>query len=531
MRMELLCALGFLCGADVVLAQQTPGYSYPSSAYYQGYAPAYPTNSGYYGYYYYPQAAYSGYYYPNYAYPRPAASNCLKAPNQAKAVRPRAGVAAAPAARTGTGITPVAQVVTEMSPVPDMLPGGPTSSLDHAEPTVVADHGLLSAPYNRDHNQLFWFDADYMLGWIKPDHLPGPLVTTGSGLDTNPATLGQPGTAILFGNSLSYTTMSGIKAEAGVFLDHDNVFSLDIGGFYFFPSRITFRANSDALGNPIIARPFNDLATGAERAELDSFPTAFPAAPFFPASGGSEVDSKSELYGFEVNGRIHSYSYDRLHLDFLGGFRYLNLTEGLSIEDQTTILQPNTITILNNGIPGNVLTDFDSFNTSNTFYGLQIGARAQWDQDWFFVRAFGKIAAGATQEKVTINGGTSLYNTPVGTETTSGGVLALPSNIGSYSRTVVGFVPEAGLTIGANITSWMRLTAGYSVLYWNAVARPGNEIDRNANSTQIPGDANYGQTLSPITGQALATTPGPLFHFNDSSFWLQTLNFGLEFHY
>jgi hypothetical protein len=78
--------------------------------------------------------------------------------------------------------------------------------------------------------------------------------------------------------------------------------------------------------------------------------------------------------------------------------------------------------------------------------------------------------------------------------------------------------------LGANLTSWLRLTAGYSFLYWNAVARPGNQISPVANATQIPGDPLYGAAGFP-------STANPLFHFNDEHFWVQTVSCGLEIHY
>ena len=73
-----------------------------------------------------------------------------------------------------------------------------------------------------------------------------------------------------------------------------------------------------------------------------------------------------------------------------------------------------------------------------------------------------------------------------------GGILALPSNIGSYSRSVFGVIPEAGLTLGVQPINHVRLTAGYSFLYWNAVARPGDQIDPRVNRGAIPGDPTFG---------------------------------------
>jgi len=171
--------------------------------------------------------------------------------------------------------------------------------------------------------------------------------------------------------------------------------------------------------------------------------------------------------------------------------------------------------------PGDVLRDIDSFQTTNSFYGLQLGGRLRWEEDWFSVGVFGKVAFGETQQKVAINGATTLFSA-LGTETAEGGVLALPSNIGTRSRTVFGIVPEGGLNISGDVTRWLRLTAGYSFLYWSEVVRPGGEIDRLVNRGQIPSDANFGVTTGPAR---------PTFRFNEEAFWANTFNFGVEFHY
>ena len=81
------------------------------------------------------------------------------------------------------------------------------------------------------------------------------------------------------------------------------------------------------------------------------------------------------------------------------------------------------------------------------------------------------IGFGATDEIVDINGSTALFS-PMGNQVTAGGVLALPSNIGHYDRTIFTVVPEVGINLAVNVTPHMQLTAGYSFLYWNQVVRP-----------------------------------------------------------
>ena len=56
-------------------------------------------------------------------------------------------------------------------------------------------------------------------------------------------------------------------------------------------------------------------------------------------------------------------------------------------------------------------------------------------------------------------------------------------------------------------------------LFLSNVARPGNQIDRTVNTTQLFG-------TPPVVGPA---RPAPLF--NQSDFWAQGVNVGLEFHW
>ena len=83
-------------------------------------------------------------------------------------------------------------------------------------------------------------------------------------------------------------------------------------------------------------------------------------------------------------------------------------------------------------------------------------------------------------------------------------------------------VPEFGFNIGANVCKHLRFTLGYSFLFWDNVARPGNQIDRNVNPALIPSDQNFGNL--PIVGR-------PRVQVSDELFWLHTFNIGAELHY
>jgi hypothetical protein len=74
--------------------------------------------------------------------------------------------------------------------------------------------------------------------------------------------------------------------------------------------------------------------------------------------------------------------------------------------------------------------------------------------------------------------------------------------------------------VGYQLTPHLRATFGSTFLYWNRVARSGDQIDLAVNTNFIPPPiANTGGALNPS------------FAFHDTAFWAMGLNFGLEFHW
>jgi hypothetical protein len=201
----------------------------------------------------------------------------------------------------------------------------------------------------------------------------------------------------------------------------------------------------------------------------------------------------------------------------------VRLAEQLRIQDQITPLRNNFLTFRGTFVNApNSLADEDVFRTVNHFFGPQIGGRLGWEYGSFTPEGFAKLALGAGEERTTINGSTTKI-TPAGNQTVPGGILAVPSNMGNHSRTVLGIVPELGLNLGVELTQHVRLNLGYSLLLWNHVVRPGSQYDRSVNPNQVPGSPTFG---------AASTAPfSPTYRFNDEFFWSHTFNIGVDIHY
>jgi hypothetical protein len=402
---------------------------------------------------------------------------------------------------------------------PGMMGGPPIYSgpgMGGPDPSVLGPMmpGGPVGPSNSYGSETVWFSLDYLASWLQKPHLTAPLLTVGSPNDNFPGALQQPGTSILFGDgNYNFRTFSGMQASVGVNLnDH---WYLELDGFVLPTQSIGATYGSDGNGNPLIARPV--VANGQNLVYFSSFPGVI--------SGSTAIAADTQLWGIEAVARYKFEITPYLTGDFLLGFRQMQLQESLQINDTLTPIVPSVNFLGNQIAPGQgtFFTDFDRFSTVNTFYGVDFGGRLRWQSgyDWFGLTGYWKEALGTTYQNVNISGATSLV-TPAGTTTVPGGILAQQSNIGSYNRTTFGSITEGGVGFIFTPCKYVRFELGYSAMYWNSVARPGNQINANVTPTQVPTNNVY-------TGPA----PGnlPAFVFRTQGMTVQSFNLGLTLYY
>ena len=381
-----------------------------------------------------------------------------------------------------------------------------------------------------------------MLWWIKNSEVPVLLTTGVPGGTPLPAVLGQPGTSVLFGGSdIDNQVRSGGRISGGYWLNDCQTFGLE-GGYFFLGNRsVGFDAVSgNPLASTVIARPFFDVLAGIQNAELIAFPGL--------ATGQFHMTSSSRLQGADLNmigipcctpccntcadqgccpgdaakcnTRSNTCYGCNYWLSLLGGFRYMQLDEGLGITE-TSRVNP----ALPAGAPlfgGSTITIADQFDTHNYFYGGQVGAQAEFCWGRVFVDARGTVALGVTHEVVDIQGATAVTSPTGTTVVTPAGFFASGSNRGHFARDAFAVVPEAEVNLGYQFTSHLRGFVGYSFLYCSSIVRPGDQIDVGLSGTQIPTDTRY----NPAAGPA---RPAVLLRATD--FWAQGINFGMEFRY
>ncbi len=364
------------------------------------------------------------------------------------------------------------------------------------------DNSLFSVPEGGGPLGRSWGRVEYLLWWIKDSRIP-PLIT--SSLRPSPR-LDSPDTIVLVGDHIGNQDRSGARFTFGVALDPDQVIGVE--GSYFVLATRTTTLSAGSTGLPdsaAIGLPFFDPFTLTEQAQG-------VASPRF-ASGVADVSASTRMQGAEVNGLFNLLSGPGYQLDALAGFRYLELDEGLQIAYVSNRPQVGGVLVLGAA---------DQFDGHNRFYGGQVGLRGHFSRGPLFLDVAGKLALGETVEVVRISGLSRRSDPGTGETVQPGGTFALATNSGRFARGAFAVAPELSLRLGVELFGRARVFVGYNFLYLSEVARPGDQMNRNVNLSQMPlstrGDFFFGPPL-------------PNFAFHGADFWAQGLLFGVEYRY
>lgn len=382
--------------------------------------------------------------------------------------------------------------------------------LQNFQPIVDSNGDALAMPSDGDIYAppgCRWAEADLLLWWMKGANTPPLLSASPAGTPVSQAgVLGTPGASTLFGGQpYNQGMMVGGRFTLGRWLNNERTVGAEIYGL-ILPG---CEGTTYSAGTPgIVSRPYIDANNNKNAAELVSYPGVL--------NGISTANvSTCGLFGAGALGIYNLGGNDVFRLDAVGGFRYLTICDDVNVTENLTTLVSN---------PGSVPTGtnfniLDKFQTGSQFYGADIGLRGERRMGRWFLDGTGRIALGSTCQSATISGNTTVTVPGQTPFTSAGGLLALPSNIGSYSRNVVTIVPEVGCHLGFFLTENIRLKAGYSFLYWSSVARAGNIIDPTVNPNLLP-----------------PSTPGaqpqrPAFDWNGTGLWAQGIDLGLEWRF
>lgn len=407
------------------------------------------------------------------------------------------------------------------TPYPGMGGACPTTNPCPAPAPEMQLTGII-APAEK--SPMAWIEFDALLWWIKNAPNPPPIVTTGNLNQALPGALGDPATRILYGDhSIGFADFVGGRLTAGTWLTYDHTVGIEASGFLLEHKIAGFNTSSDLNGNPLISRPFFNTLTNAE----DVVAVSIPGAQY----GNVQVASVAGLGGANLDLFAPLMKEGCWTLTGRVGARYLNLSERLTVTSTTGTTEQlagiGPLLLNGNAVVDypSVLTSVDSYRTVNNFWGGQAGLSTAWQFDRLNLRASGEVAVGTTQQILDIFGSSTQFASLGSRQvlaTTLGGVFAVPSNSGNFSRTRFGVVPTFELQASYLIFPNLSLNLGYNFLYINSVVRPGNNVDRVVNPVQSPPLDTYG--MGAITGN-------PTVPFNSVNFWAQGINLGLALSY
>lgn len=348
-----------------------------------------------------------------------------------------------------------------------------------------------------------WFTADYLLWWYRPQTAPTLAVRVPDGL----AGAAAPATTIpLYPNDgeIDYGIASGIRLSAGGYFT--DIFGVDASYFRLEQMSESGSFFSGSAGLPSIARPY--FRAGAPTTTPIVLYSSLPGPGGY--IGGTAIVSESELFGYDANLLVRGFALVADQTDYQIGYRYFSLEESIVIAD-TSIF------------PGGARLDVrDSYRVRNQFYGGQLGARARFFGNYglgFDVGA--KLALGTVAQRAELIGFNTV-TTPAGAVSSlPGGLYVQPTNAGTHERNQFAAMGELNLNLTYQLTEYLVVSAGYSLIYLTNAARPGQLIDPTINDARVP----Y------IAGAPANTTNAPLFRWQDQAFWTQGFNVGFSIFY
>jgi len=350
-----------------------------------------------------------------------------------------------------------------------------------------------------------WFHGEYLMWWTRSANLPALATTSPPNTQQAQAgVLGQAGTTILFGgDAVNPGIQSGARFTLGTWLFPDQETGIEVT--YLFLGNAAVKFNATDQNAPILAQPFFNTQTGKQDSSLVAFPGS--------QTGSLNIGLDTALNSTDLLLRRALVRERGYRMDYLLGYRYARLAEGLTVDASSTFTNPAGV------IPvGTVLSATDSFAAANQFNGGELGIATRTQRGRLSLDLLAKVALGDTRSRVTINGETVTTAPQASPVVSPGGFLALPTNIGHYQQDRFSVIPELRATIEYQLTDRLKATFGYTFMYWSQVARPGDQVNLNLNPSQFP------------PGQ-LTGSPSPQFKFVATDFWAQGLSFGLDWRF
>jgi hypothetical protein len=354
-----------------------------------------------------------------------------------------------------------------------------------------------------------WIRPEYLAWDMKGFALPA-LLTTGSAT-TDPSVAGQldqPDTVTLFGDgSLHGRLRSGGRLNAGFWCTPRQFQGFELNYFGVQGYDTSYQVDSNEFA--VLARPFQNATNGQPDAQLIAYPNLL--------DDDAVVRVDVELAGTDIFFRKAMVWTPSVRIDFLSGYRYGRLRDEVHINSSSTSLDAAS------GEPVNTMVDQqDRFRMVNNFHGGEVGLLGRWWYGCWSCQILAKVALGGVQSRYGIRGSTTISELLDGVSVPTdyeGGVLALPTNMGSGTSYDTSVLSELGIRLEYQLGTNMRIALGYTFLGWSNVVRVSSIINTEINPTQIPPGS--------LVGGAAPDAPS----LHRTSFWAQGLNASWEYQF
>ncbi len=376
----------------------------------------------------------------------------------------------------------------------------------------IRDRLALRSAEDRTEGTRGFIQGEYLLWWMSP--LKIPVLGTTNPDPNSFGFLGEPGTVPILGpGTFIGSTRQGFRVRGGLWLDDCG--SCGIDGSVFFLGRRTADAVFSSSQFGIITRPIFSpniqpgIGLVGETGQAVTVPNVL--------TGSLSAHAESALWGADANVRHCIRSGCDWRLMGFAGYRYLNLSEELSVTENILVVGTSPRVQIPDPV-GTVIFVRDSFKTENSFNGGQVGITYERQRGRWSVDARTSIALGVTHQELDIFGIQTRTRPGLPPANFRGGLLAAGPNLGNFTRDQFSVVPEVTLNLGYQVTPSLKVYVGYNFLYWTNVIRPGDQIDRVVDLSFVPN-----APAVPPSGQL---RPAPLF--KQSDLWVTGLNFGVQ---
>ena len=337
---------------------------------------------------------------------------------------------------------------------------------------------------------------EFLLWWRDQRVFPA-LVTT------QPNDGVVPGATVLFGGPVDESARPGGRLEFGLWLDPCQ--RTAVGARYLAVADASISPEYTSSDLAFIARPFTDVSTNPATATAFSVANA-AAQPSTTGRLGLRTDSEIQAGDVFFLWTLRQSSCASFGL--LAGYQFAQIDEDLFIESFT---QSGGTTAAVQSIAVS-----DLFDAQNEFHGGMFGLRGDYRCGQFGVELLGRFGFGNMRQSILISGSTTSTDASGATSTRASGLLAqAATNGGLHEQDKFSFMNEAGVKLAFYPVERLKLSVGYSLMYWSSVVRPGFEID-----TSIDGRL--------LTALPPANATQPAFAFDPTDYLVHGLNFGAE---